>query len=82
MKKAYHEKSNPKSIHNETGFQGWNKITLNRLSEKYGSPPASNLDPPVFRLSTRMELLSLSAIYASVKSTKDHKGSNNGWTSP
>lgn len=39
------------------------------MSEKIGSPPASNLDPPVFRSSARMELLSLSAIYATFKSS-------------
>lgn len=35
--------------------------TLNKFSGNTGSPPASNLEPPVFRLTTRMELLSLSA---------------------
>ena len=49
-----------------------NKSTLNKLSEKIGSPPASNLDPPVFRSSARMELLSLSAIYATFKSSNVH----------
>lgn len=39
--------------------------TLNKLSEKTGSPPASNLEPPVFRSSARIELLSLSATYIS-----------------
>lgn len=37
-------------------------LTLKRFSEKSGSPPASNLDPPVFKSSARMELLSLSAM--------------------
>lgn len=45
------------------------KITLNKLSEKTGSPPASNFDPPVFRSSALMELLSLSAMYSSLRST-------------
>ena len=61
------------STTNGTDFCRRDQITLNRLSEKTGSPPASNLDPPVFKLSARMELLSLSAMYASVKSRNCHK---------
>lgn len=49
------------------------KQTRNRLSEKTGSPPANNFDPPVFRSTDRMELLSLSAIYATFKSKKAQK---------
>lgn len=45
------------------------ELTLNRFSEKTGSPPASNLDPPVLRSTARIELLSLSAMYASLMST-------------
>lgn len=42
--------------------------TLNKFSENKGSPPASNLDPPVLRSRARIELLSLSAIYTTFKS--------------
>lgn len=37
--------------------------TWNKLSENVGSPPASNLEPPVVRSTLLIELLSLSARY-------------------
>lgn len=55
------------------------KQTRNRLSEKTGSPPANNFDPPVFRSTDRMELLSLSAIYATFKSEKAQKKKTGVW---